>query len=113
VWAWYGISGEAVSAGCVKQVAGGLAAAERTACNVVLLQKAGASDRQCDGRDACLHDTPARQEGPTGTTEGCACTGWLGPTSVYKRKKLESTEYEEMRKGKKRTRKDVGGETHG
>jgi hypothetical protein len=60
MWAWYGIRGGVVGVGCVKQAAGGLAVAERIACDVVLLQKTSASDRQC-GRSRCTSYTTLRR----------------------------------------------------
>jgi hypothetical protein len=101
VWAWYSIRGEVVSAGCVKQAAGGLAVIERIACDV------GASDSSVNGRDRRSGEAE-RTDGHHGRVRMRRRAG--DDVSIYTSKKQESTEYE-MRKGKKR-RKDGGGETH-
>jgi hypothetical protein len=79
----------------------------------MLLQKAGASDRQC-GRSRCTsyttHGEAGRTEGHYGRVRMRRRAG--DDVSIYTSKKQKSAEYEEMRKGKKRRRKYGGGETH-
>jgi hypothetical protein len=100
VWARYGIGGEVVSAGCVKQAAGGLSVAERIACDVVLLQKAGASDRRC-GRSRCTSYATLRRrrkDRRAPRKDAHAQEGWGRRQYIHKQ---ETGEYKVRGEGKR------------